>query len=60
MMVLRNTCHCSAGVGWEGFLKPGQVRRPAIQCKVFKAFGKKSTESSTDSLLEFIPAALAK
>ncbi len=25
----RNTCHCPESSGWEGFLKPGQVRRPA-------------------------------
>jgi hypothetical protein len=30
-------------------LKPGQVRRPARQDPMFKAFGKKSTESSIDS-----------
>jgi len=40
---------------WEGFLNPGQVRRPARQINMFKAFGKKSTESSADSLLLFIP-----
>jgi hypothetical protein len=27
---------------WEGFIKPGQVRRPARQNQPFKAFGKKS------------------
>ena len=25
------TCHCSDYQGWEGFIKPGQVRRPAGQ-----------------------------
>jgi len=34
MMVLRNTCHCPESSGWEGFLKPGQVRRPAKQLYV--------------------------
>jgi len=23
------TCHCPPAGGWEGFIKPGQVRRPA-------------------------------
>ena len=41
---LRNTCHCPQFLGWEGFLKPGQVRRPAI-VYIFKAFGNKSKES---------------
>jgi len=30
---------------WEGFIKPGQVRRPARKNYMFKAFGKKSKES---------------
>jgi len=34
MMALRITCHCSPTGGWEGFLKPGQVRRPAKQLYV--------------------------
>jgi hypothetical protein len=25
------TCHCPAYSGWEGFMRPGQVRRPAMQ-----------------------------
>ena len=41
---LRNTCHCGPRAPWEGFLKPGQVRRPAI-VYIFKAFGTKSKES---------------
>jgi hypothetical protein len=34
---------------WEGFLKSGQVRRPAKQT-IFKAFGKKSVGSLTESI----------
>jgi len=34
MMALGNTCHCAPTGGWEGFLKPGQVRRPAKQLYV--------------------------
>jgi len=46
----KKTCHCSPAGGWEGFLKPGQVRRPAKHY-IFKAFGKKSIESQNDSHL---------
>jgi len=56
-MVLKNTCHCPPACGWEGFLKPGQVRRPASKLQKFKAFGKKSKESITDSKQNF-PTAL--
>jgi hypothetical protein len=49
IMVLRNTCHCGAWSPWEGFPKPGLVRRPARDYFMFNAFGIKSKESLTDS-----------
>jgi hypothetical protein len=42
MMVLKNTCHCPPAGGWEGFLKPGQVRRPARNIQMFKLSGRKA------------------
>jgi len=28
------TCHCPGQKGWEGFIRPGQVRRPARQTHI--------------------------
>lgn len=38
------TCHCPPTGGWEGFIRPGQVRRPAITKPYSKLSGKKAPD----------------